>query len=278
VISAESPWLRAFGGGPLEEFEALRWAHIDEAGVSKNDKVTAVAGILSEPDKHYHALAAKLRSLEASVPEPLRQGGLIFHAKDIWHGNKRFDKDLWLKYGWDKERRRNLVLEICKIPAEFDLPVVMGFHEKEARGWDPILRADAGKKLTADKLDYALAFIMCAMMIEIFMQEHIPASEVAHIVAEDTNEMREHARWGYDLLRNPKMTWTGSYRNFLPMKRVVEDLMFSPKTRSSLLQIADSIAFVVSRNYAGHDDVKQCFNAFLSKVVYINPDYREQGA
>jgi hypothetical protein len=271
-MTCRDPIPRAFGGA-LEGDKALRWAHIDEAGISKNDKVTSVAGILSEPDRHYHALAAKLRELEQSVPEPLRRGGLIFHAKDIWHGNKRFDKDLWAKHGWDKDRRRSLVLEICKIPVEFDIPVVMGFVDKSDHNWDLLMKLDVAKKQTPEKLNYALAFLLCAMMIEIFMQEHVPASEVAHIVAEDTNEMRDHARWGYNLLQSPDMTWTGKYRAFLPMKRVVEDPMFSPKTRSSLLQIADSIAFVVSRHFAGYEDVLPCMTAFFPKIVGINPDY-----
>lgn len=274
-MTKHEPILRAFGGGPLQEgARFVRWAHIDEAGISKNDKVAAVAGILSEPDRHYHALATRLREIEQSVPEPLRRGGLIFHAKDIWHGNKRFDKDLWLKHGYDKARRRSLVHEICKIPAEFDLPVIMGVNEKAEHSWDALLSLNVGKKLSTERLNYALAFLMCCIMLEAFMREHIEGDEVAHIVAEDTNEMREHARWGYDLLQSPFATWTGSYREFLPLRRVVEDPMFSAKTRSSLLQIADSIAFVTSRYYGGYEDVSECFAAFFPKIVGPNPDFK----
>ena len=262
-MTSHDPILRAFGGGPLERTSVVRWAHIDEAGVSKNDKVACVAGILSEPDKHYHALAAKLREIEQALPEELRRGGLIFHAKDIWHGNKRFDKDLWLKHGYDKDRRRSLVLEICKIPAAFDLPVIMGVNEKEDR--KSLLVPHIIK--TEERANYAIAFMMCCIMLEAYMQEHVAGSEVAHIVAEDTHEMREHARWAYDLIQAPSASWSGPYRAFLPPKRIVEDPMFSAKTRSSLLQIADSIAFVTSRHFAGYEDVTESFAAFFLQIV-----------
>lgn len=273
-MSFHDPILRAFGGGPLVEGASfVRWAHIDEAGISKNDKVASVAGILSEPDRHYHALAAKLRELEQSVPEPLRRGGLIFHAKDIWHGNKRFDKDLWAKHGWDIERRRSLVLRLCEIPVEFELPVIMGLAEKEDKAWDLVVKSGMVKNFTADRGYYAVAFLLCCVMLEAFMREHVPSQEVAHIVAEDTNEMREHARWAYDLAKSPFSTWSGKHRAFMPLERVVEDPMFSAKTRSSLLQIADSIAFVTSRHFAGYPDVFECFSAFFPQIVAPNPDY-----
>lgn len=273
-MSAHEPILRAFGGGPLHGSRFVRWAHIDEAGISKNDKVACVAGILSEPDRHYRALASRLREIEQSLPEPLRQGGLIFHAKDIWHGNKRFDKDLWAKHGYDKERRRDLVRQLCAIPAEFDLPVIMGVYEKEQGGWDALLKMNVGTKLSVENLNYAIAFLMCCIMLEAFMREHVAGDEVAHIVAEDTNEMRAHARWAYDLANNQWVSWTGSYRAFLPLGRIVEDPMFSAKTRSSLLQIADSIAFVTSRHFAGYSDVFDCFSAFFPQIVGPNPDYQ----
>lgn len=276
-MTAHEPILRAFGGGPLKGDKALRWAHIDEAGISKHEKVAVVAGILTEPDKHYHALAAKLREIEQTVPEPLRRGGLIFHAKDIWHGNKQFDKDLWLEHGWDKERRRSLVLRLCEIPVEFGLPVVMGMAEKEDKGWDLVIKSGLVKNFTADRGYYAISFLLCCIMLEAFMREQVEPSEVAHIVAEDTHEMREHARWAYDLANSPFSGWTGMHRAFMPFERVVEDPMFSAKTRSSLLQIADSIAFVTSRHFGGHADVFECFEAFFPQIIAPNPDFEPQG-
>jgi hypothetical protein len=79
------------------------------------------------------------------VPPEFRDG-IVFHARDIFHCVKRFDRDKW-----PRDRRSIILTELARIPVEFDVPVVIGMIEKKRHSWP------GQKPEGVDASDYALA-------------------------------------------------------------------------------------------------------------------------
>jgi hypothetical protein len=230
----------------------MRFAHLDEAGISARERYAVVAGIISNPDTQWRALEQYLSDMaDALVPKDLRSG-IVFHAKDIWHGTKAFPKDRF-----SLERRNEILLELAKIPKKFDIPVVVGAINKEDQK-----KTGAGNH---NALCYAMAFSIAVIGVEYFMLQW-GKDELAQLIVEDTAEMRRHAKWGYDRLRDPS-AWTKPGAGFLPVTRIVENPLFSPKTDSSILQVADTLAFVTCRRIRGRTDVQFLFDEFAENVI-----------
>lgn len=248
----------------------MRYAHIDEAGTSEREKFVSVAGIVSHADTQRRPITAYLQRLRDELPEELGLDEVIFHAKDIWHGNKDFDRERWERCGVGRDERRGLVQKLCEVPGKFDLPVVCGFVEKAAHHWHGIEEAGL-KNINPNRANYALAFAMCCISIEKVVRECTPEDEVAQIVAENTNEMREHAHWAFDLLSNSDTPWdlNNWHRQYLPLERICEVPQFTEKHQSSILQVADALAFVFNRHLTkgSRSDVLSCFEAFEDRIV-----------
>ncbi len=230
----------------------MRFAHLDEAGISAREPVALVGGILSNPDKQWTALEKYLCDMaDDLIPADLREGA-IFHAKDLWHGNGLFSKDRF-----DREARNHILIELAKIPVAFDVPVVIGAINK------------ADQKAVSDNhnaLCYAMAFSMAVIGVEHFMRTWGDEGEIASLIVEDTAEMRKHAKWGYDRIRD-RSAWAGKQAGYLPITRIKENPLFTPKSDSSILQIADTIAFVSCRRIRGQRDCQFLFDEFKENII-----------
>lgn len=264
--------LRAFGGGVLKGDNFVKWVYLDEAGSSAKERLVTVAGVVVDADKHHRALKGRLDQIRDDLPEELRVD-LIFHAKDIWHGNKQFDREKWDAHGIQKDERRSLVEQICSIPEEFGLPVIYGQVAKEQHfsNWQIMLKNMDNRKLTPNRLSYALAFGQCAIAAEAFIRDYCPEDEVGQIVAEDTEEMREHADWAYSVLEQRDAPWLREFSSYVPLERLNEGPQFAKKKRSPILQIADSIAFVMNRHDSKgtfDSDVGHCYDKFKDQIPF----------
>lgn len=184
------------------------------------------------------------------IPKDLRKG-IVFHAKDIWHGNGKFPINRF-----SIEERNRILTELAKIPRKFDVPVVVGAIDKQTQAKTPNHNA----------LCYAMAFSLAVIGVEYFMRKFSKENELASLIVEDTNEMRRHAKWGYDRLRDPTHWDKGPAIN-LPVQRIVENPLFSPKTDSSILQVADLVAFVSCRRIRGKTDVQFLFDEFAPNII-----------
>jgi hypothetical protein len=113
-----------------------------------------------------------------------------------------------------------------------------------------------------------MAFSMCCISIEACMREIVEPGEVANIVAENTDEMREHAEWAYAMLERPYDTWEYPHGAYLPLERLAETPQFVDKNRSSILQIADSIAFVINRHLTLEDEsgLAHCWDKLAPQI------------
>jgi len=243
--------LRAFGGAPLAGDNMSRFAHLDEAGTSAAEPHAIVAGIISNPDQQWKALQQYLSDMaDDLIPADLRKE-IIFHAKDIWHGTGKFPKERF-----SRERRNLILQEIAKIPKKFAVPVIVGGIEKSKSQFEKRPR----------ELSYAIAFGLAAVGVEYFLREYCEQSEIATLIAEDVPEMRRHAKEGYDRLQEPEH-WNPETAPLLPLTRIVETPHFVEKKDSSILQVADTIAFVSCRIIRGKEDVRFIFDEFRENVI-----------
>jgi Protein of unknown function (DUF3800) len=258
-MSAVESGLRAFGGGPLLGASAVRFIHLDEAGTSSREPYVVVAGIVSHADNQWRALNRYLLDMaNALIPEDLREG-LIFHAKDLWHGSRKFNRQQW-----PRPKRLEIMEQIAIIPEKFAIPVVIGIVEKEKYSW-----GETKGQTDIDAWNYALAFGLAAGCAEYFMRK-FAEEEVATIILEDVPHMRAHARRGYNILQNADNAWAkGAMKSVTPLTRIVEHPMFAAKDQSSILQIADLLAFVMCRRANGKTDVAPLVERFASQIVML---------
>jgi Protein of unknown function (DUF3800) len=232
----------------------LRFAHLDEAGTSSREPNAVVAGIVTDPDRQWIALHQYLSDMaDALIPPDLREG-FIFHAKDIWHGSKLFKDERFTP-----ALRSQILRELAQIPKKFDVPVIVGAIRKVDHQWTVEYDREASC--------YAIAFGMAAIGVEVFMRSRAGAQEVAHLIAEDSGKMRQNAKWGYKLLQGNKESWKGELAKVLPLTRIVEQPLFAAKDESSILQVADLLAFVICRRLNGREDVQYLVDEFKDNII-----------
>ena len=253
--------LPAFGGGRLMNGAPVRFAHIDEAGTSKGEAHCVVAGVVSHPDQQWLSINQHLTKLADEFVPLSERVGIVFHTKDIWHGSKKFRRD-----EWPRTKRLDLLHELAQIPDKFSLPVIAGVVEKSNKGWD----VPAGTKNWIAR-NYSLAFGLCAIHFEYVLREMCEPHELGTIIAEDLPEMRQHAKWGCNHLRDPSINWEkmDGVVNYMPMHRVIEQPLFAAKNESAILQVADLVAFVLGRTLNGNNDVQPLLDRFKNQVVIL---------
>tara|TARA_R110000824_G_scaffold50894_6_gene141898 strand:- start:11049 stop:11846 length:798 start_codon:yes stop_codon:yes gene_type:complete len=255
--------IKAFGGGRLKGDKLMRFAHIDEAGTSAKEDWCVVAGVISSPDGQWRQLNNYLAECRKEFcPD---RPDIIFHAKDIFHGTKDFHRD-----NWSREKRAELLTELSKIPWKFSLPVIGSTVDKSKHKWEKMDQS-VGE---LQSWHYALAFGMCVVNFEGFMRGLPDHREVGTVIAEDVPHMRRYAKFGYERISEPTKAWKGSNSAYLPIERVVEEPLFSRKQGSALLQIADTVAFLIGRHRNGKDDV-ECYIDHFRDQIYELPHHRE---
>src|SRR5438552_3442539 len=98
-----------------------------KAGVSNvsQEPFLVVAGIIVDADKQFKIVEAYLDELvENYIPKELRDG-FAFHAMELFHGTKRFSRDLW-----PFQKRLEILDELAAIPKKFDLPICFGITDR----------------------------------------------------------------------------------------------------------------------------------------------------
>ena len=72
----------------------MKFVYLDEAGISRHEPVTVVAGIIVDGDGQYKALERRIGELiKKHVPPERLTPGFCFHAKELVHGGKTFRRD-----------------------------------------------------------------------------------------------------------------------------------------------------------------------------------------
>jgi hypothetical protein len=224
----------------------VRFAFIDEGGISKYEPFVVVAAALVHGDRQLIHIENELGRLvrKHNIPDSLRSG-FRFHATDIWSGTGKVFGD---KSSWPPPKRYDLLREIARVPNRFDVPIVYGAVERAS------LTLPADEELsTHQKLvgAHVSAFVLCTLEIEDTMRKYFD-EEIAQIVAEDNDAARAALKQAHALLRDPdRLKRKITHADLLPLHSIRNSIHFATKEESSPLQLADVAAFLIRGHLAG---------------------------
>lgn len=242
----------AFGGMSLLEGNRLvRWAYLDESGISAKEPIAVVSGVLVEPDRQLIAIEEHLDGLKEKYIPPEARNDFWFHAKELWDGSGFFaDRERW-----PLGLRLDMLRDLAAIPGAFGLPVMCGTAYKRdlisniARGGDEI--TPPKKKNDWNIGFHVVAFMDCALSVESYMRENFP-DEISTLLVEDNTDARATIKMVHEASRKPSEIVRHLKHNCLPFRKIREPVHFVDKRGSKCLQIADTCAFFIRSHFSGY--------------------------
>ncbi|UPJ30297.1 DUF3800 domain-containing protein [Bradyrhizobium sp. CW1] len=245
----------------------MRYIYLDEAGTSAKEPVSVVAGIIVHADQQYVLAEQRLQQLLQMVPPELR-GDFVFHAKSVWGDHS-------LREAWPFEDRLEYLKRMMAIPRELGLAVTIGIVR---RSWEiPSIVA-----MPKEKFQHLMAFFHCIAKADKYIRDYAGEFEVATVVAEDVDGVKEHMRLVLKALRDPQFTEAMQLgpEHLKPtqeelsrgmslqeavhkIERVRDTVHFVSKADGPLLQLADACAFAFRRLFAEQSHGKEFVRAVL---------------
>lgn len=250
----------SISGVKLDGEKLVRFVYLDESGISINEVVTVVAGVIVDADNQWKAVEKGIddlivRSLGATGPATLPRiirAAYVLHASDMFHGRgPLFNQQLC-----SLERSHNTLKELLAIPSLFGLPVVFGYIRKEPYQ-DTSKSAGQRRREIRDSaaINQSLAFTLCAVAAEQYMRTLADPTEIATLVAENNPQTAQALKTVHDLLRgslfpdSEMRLWSSEYLklgpDYLPLRKIVDAVHFQEKNDAYLLQIADACAVII---------------------------------
>jgi Protein of unknown function (DUF3800) len=252
----------AIGGGVLEGNNMTRLAYFDESGTGKIEKEpnAVIAGVIVNADKQAKLLEKYLSEMaDDYLPPPKeRKPTDVLHAKDMWHGSGCFSREKFP----DKWKRRMILLEICELAAKFDLPVVYGYSDRSRMQQEhPEFSRDDHIAATL-----AVAAFQTMAMVERYMRRY--KHELAIITYENNSTSKKIIRQLQNHFRSngPDQDFK-EWAEFFPFHKIHDPANMAEKHESSLLQIADAMAFAIARKLKNAEDCDYLFNAISPQLV-----------
>jgi hypothetical protein len=222
--------------------------YLDEAGISKNERILSVGAVVVHGDKQLIGVQRHLdRLVERWIPKSLREG-FVFHATEIFHGGKMLPRE-----AFPLQTRLQMAEALAAVPKKHGLKLGLGALDKRQHderadipGWHDA--SDAERAIFA----HASAFSACVIGVDQWLRKHHP-DEVCVLVAEDNDQARKTIREviRFQQKKDSPFAQGGNYGHLFPLKRIMEDPLFSPKKPSSVLQLADFWAYVAKKRFGG---------------------------
>ena len=274
MLNELAPYPCALGGGPLEGNRLVRFAYIDEAGISdkRHEPVLVVAGVLVHADTQWKTLEACLAKI-ANDDHPKRlPPGFVLHATELFSGGKVLPRE-----SWPKEIRWQILDKLARVPASHDLPIAYGLINKSNF---PAFKLD--HEPTKEELavgSHAIAFTACCIAVERIMKTHFP-DEVVVLVAEDNHQMRRVIKDMHAMYRDREKMKEYGFGDVdgLPFNHIVDTVHFAGKTESSLLQIADTCAFAIKRKLMKCPEANRFFDPIRGQLSWWHRDLSDDGS
>lgn len=241
----------------------MRIAYLDEAGVSNptQEPYLVVAGIILHADEHWRPIEEHMRAIGKRYlpddPKPL------FHAKDIFHGTGAFDRQKW-----SRDRRWDLLSELCELPRKFEIPVVFGWHHRERHKQEILKLFPDSSPALVHRVTHADTFIKAAMAIEGWMRLSANRNESIMLIAEDAPQMKNGIKAFHSAYTDRTLTVGASTLKMFHSNHIIDTVHFAGKRESMPLQIADACAFVVKRHLMEKEDSISFFDVMRSQIVY----------
>lgn len=235
-------------GAPLEGDQPVRYVFIDEAGISANEPVRIVAGIIVHADKQCAPTEAAVNDALQLIPEHHRAACPVFTAKKIWG-------DETLRENWSLEDRKQLLCAMMSIPRRLNLPIALGACLRTTEMPPELLKS---RGITLVQAQHGIAFQECVARADSWINKYARHNEVATVIAEDVPEskrllrrMTKHLLAGYTIpqqdiqltqpLPHPLLTLDEFRKR--KISRIRLPIHFVEKQDEPLLQVADACAF-----------------------------------
>lgn len=222
----------------------MRFVYIDEAGISAQEPVTTVAGVIIHADTQFVKTENAIRELfDEFVPNKLRPG-FIFHATKLYSGTKKIDPVIWRDGA-----RWGLLEGMMGLPKKLDLPVSVGMCRRGESIWNDRMPVERG--------DHAMALMLCLGLADRYLRHHTPDYEVGSMVMEDVGKNKQLLELIPKLLREKPITLEPDElyqspediaRGVVPdgemaMTKIRDGIYWQSKQSAQFLQIADAWAF-----------------------------------
>lgn len=237
---------RSFSGSKLHGDQKVRFIYMDEAGISSSEPVIVVAAIIVDADRQWRRLESCVQDLRDHLGKTHEIGDdFVFHAKDLFHGGRKFPREKWTL-----QERIEILRRLVSIPRELSVPVVYGHHLRSVPKL-PASPTDPAKSQV--ERDQRASFYLCVIGSEKFMRSEAGKNEVATIVAEDNHQVRATLKKAQKLLSSKRALEVvpAALHDALPISRIVDTVHFASKSEAILLQIADACAYVITRYLSG---------------------------
>lgn len=231
----------------------MRLVYLDEAGTGSewDEPLTVVAAVIINGDTQWLAIEKHLDEIVQSlVPEEHREI-FEFHAKDLFHGTKRYRE-------WGKAKRWEILDAFLDTFGLFEIPICAGV----------VLRSDAPKNVRPNNDDsridistkewpHAHAFLGCMFSANRWFQEHAP-NEVGICIADDIDT--QMSRLLNAISRH--------FRRRGDFKHLIDAVSFQNSFLSIGVQLADVCNFLIKRHCSGNDSER--FFKKIESLVDMN--------
>jgi hypothetical protein len=254
----------------------VRVIYSDEAGRGNltSDPHFVVACAITHPDTQWHHLRQHytelandvfdLREVEESFDE------YVFHAMDVWHGSGDFPRNRF-----SLRERMQIMTRLSQVPAHYKVPICLGMIDRV--GLDRFHKENnqfanlsgPAKEKSIRSLTHAYCYARALQHVDSWMVANCP-DEVAMVIAEDTNEVKEAVRSLHEGAKK-RDTHDDYYdRDFFVTKLIVDTVNFATKEHSPLLRIADHCAFLAKRIVDGCSHAKPMWRNILPQLCTEN--------
>jgi hypothetical protein len=231
----------------------VRLVYFDDAGSSglnladKHQPYQIVAATLLK-DGDFGISEILLGNVIDMMPEDARSS-FEFHAADLWHGNKPFDK-------LPHDKAEEAIRECLEIAKALPLPIVYGAVDKKKLSETPYS--------TAEPLD--IAFQLCIEGVEEWLKGNSQRDDELAIFIFDEMKNEHHK----NLLRNTFRRFRRKVRSFEhrpgKLAHVVDDMFFGDSADSIGIQMTDVCAFVIERHLAGKEDTEYLYQIIKDRI------------
>src|SRR6267142_501949 len=230
--------------------------YVDEAGTSKPEPISVVAGIIIQRGSQARDVQREIvRLLDQYVPPRFRPG-YIFHATQLFSGS--LTREEWGDNRW------KLLTEMTAIPQRFRLPASHALVRRGTFPTDVYGRMAAEPiRLSPHEFDHAIAFGQCIAAADKHLRKNFGTDGSANLIAENVVGMRRSLQNAVKAIR--------IHPQFLPPELIRQDVSdvtqetiergeeikidrmlletarFARKSDDPLLQLADAMAFAIRR-------------------------------
>lgn len=254
----------SLSGVEVDGQSPVRFIYADESGISANERILVVAGVIIHADSQWTPTEQLIRALmDKYMPPADRPRDFAFRACDLFHGSRAF-KD---RRKYPLERRLEALREILSIPSKIHLPVVFGWTRKKP------LAQDKKDRRFERGFDHAHALSLCVMGAERFMRKFAAPFELATLTVEDNTETKATVKLMHDAFRGighpAAVKWASQYpknvegtAEFLPLRKIVDGVHFTGKSGGFLLQLADACAWIIRSYLEERPHIEDLVSAF----------------